>query len=157
METYASTIIPFKEFTSVGDNLNIMFDYEKILTIALQSLGLYEKASKDGVEIAFTLDYAQICKRRGHVLAGIKIADKDARHLSSKELLFQNGNGAQANEELVCIPLHFVNAKESHELFKTDLKTFLCLPNNARRMELQVPNHSLIIRFQWTCLQNKNV
>ena len=88
LETYASTIIPFKEFTSVGKNLNIIFDYEKILTVALQSLGLYEKASKDGVEIAFTLDYAQICKRRGHVLAGIKIVDKDARHPSSKELLF---------------------------------------------------------------------
>ena len=41
-----------------------------------------------------------------------KIVDKDDRHPSSKELLFQNGNGAQANEELVCIPLHFFNAKE---------------------------------------------
>ena len=84
LETYASTIIPFKEFISVGENLNITFDYEKILAVTLQSLGLYEKTSKDGVEIAFTLDYAQICKRRGHVLAGIKIFDKDARHPSSK-------------------------------------------------------------------------
>ena len=86
---------------------------------------MYEKASKDGVKFAFTLDYSQICKRRGHVFAGIKIVDKDTRHPSSKVLLFQNGNGAQANEELVCIPLHFVNAKESHELFKTDLEPFM--------------------------------
>ena len=49
---------------------------------------MYEKLSKDGIKIVFTLEYAQICKRRGHVLAGIKIVDKDARYPSSKELLF---------------------------------------------------------------------
>ena len=35
LETYASTIIHFKEFTSYRENLNITFDYEKILAVAL--------------------------------------------------------------------------------------------------------------------------
>ena len=35
LETYASTIIYFKEFTSDRENLNIVFDYERILAVAL--------------------------------------------------------------------------------------------------------------------------
>lgn len=101
------------------------------------------KAIRCGVEVVFTLDYAQYCKTRGHVLAGAKIVDRSARNPKDGSLLLADGENAQGNEELTCIPLHFVNAKESHTLFMNDLKPFFdfgkkCL--NVGLGSLNIPN-----------------
>ena len=72
----------------------------------------------------FTLDYTQYCKTQGHVLAGVKIVDRSTRNPKGGSLLMVDGENAQGNEELTCISLHFVNAKESHEICMSDLKPF---------------------------------
>ena len=124
LEKFADKYVPFVESVSEDGNLQIVFDYESVLRCALTALGLLEKAVAGGVELVFTLDYAQYCKKRGHILAGCKIVDREARSPVDGGFLMADGENAQANEELTCIPLHFVNAKESYKVFNNELKPF---------------------------------
>ena len=62
-------------------------------------------------------------------MAGAKIVDRNAINPKDGSLLMDDGENAQGNEELTCIPLHFVNAKESYDLFSTDLKPFFDFGN----------------------------
>ena len=72
----------------------------------------------------FTLDYAKYLIRGNYILASSKVVDIYAKIPVDGSLLMADGKNAQANEELTCIPLHFVNTKESHEVFTSDLKSF---------------------------------
>ena len=53
-------------------------------------MSMLEKAEGGSVSICFTLDFAEVCStiKMGHVLAGIKIIDKDVTHPRTKEKLF---------------------------------------------------------------------
>ena len=57
--------------------------------------------------------------------------DRDAINPKDGCLLKNGDENAQGNEELTCIPLHFVNAKESYDLFGTDLKPFFDFGNRC--------------------------
>ena len=113
-------------------------------------MGLLDKAESCSVSVCFTLDFAEVCSttKRGHVLAGLKIIDKDATHPRTKERLFNyestaddsNGGGVHANELLTCIPLHFVVGKESNRLFSTDLKPFFDFAKQISTMGLKARN-----------------
>ena len=140
LEAVANRYVPFEEYESDCGNPNIKFDYNSVLRLALKALGLWEKAKTRGVEIVFTLDYAQYCKTRGHVLAGAKIVDRDAINPKDGSLLMDDGENAQGNEELTCIPLHFVNAKESYDLFSTDLKPFFDFANQCLNNGIEMRN-----------------
>ena len=90
--------VPFDEYTSDGGNPNIEFDYDAVFWCALKALGLWDKAVRYGVEIVFTLDYAQYCKTREHVLAGAKIVGLSARNPKDGSLLMADGENAHGNE-----------------------------------------------------------
>ena len=70
--------VPFEKYTSEGGNPIIIFNYDAVFWCALETLGLWDKALRYGVEIMFTLDYAQYYKTLGDVLAGVKIVDRSA-------------------------------------------------------------------------------
>ena len=54
-----------------------------MLRYVLFALGLLEKVKMMVVELGFTLDATEVCKttKRGHVLVGFKIVDKDDKFL----------------------------------------------------------------------------
>ena len=77
------------------------------------------------------------CKKRGYVLAGARIVDRDARNPKDGTFLMADGKNEQGSEELTCIPLHIVNAKESHaSLFMTDFKSFFDFGNRCLNVGL---------------------
>ena len=45
------------------------------------------------------------------MLAGAKLVDRGAINSKDGTLLMVDGENAQENEELICIPLHFVNQR----------------------------------------------
>ena len=142
LEKHADDIVPYECYISETGHRNIAFDNEAVLRNCLDAMGLTKKAETQSVSICFTLDYAEVCSttKRGHVLAGMKIIDKDAKHPITKELLFNyeptddssNDGGVHANELLTCIPLHFVVGKESTKVFSKDLKPFFDFANDIR-------------------------
>ena len=104
LEDEANKYVPYSCYVSETGHRNIAFDYEAVVRNCLLSMGLLEKAEGGSVSICFTLDFAEVCSttKRGHVLAGIKIIDKDATHPRTKEKLFdyepttdsRNGGGS---------------------------------------------------------------
>ena len=142
LETHAKDFVTYSCYISETGHRNIAFDNEAVLRNCLDAMDLTKKAEKQSVSICFTLDYAEVCSttKRGHVLAGMKIIDKDAKHPITKELLFnyeptddsRNDGGVHANELLTCIPLHFVVGKESTKVFHKDLKPFFDFANDIR-------------------------
>ena len=126
--------MPFSEYVSSGGSPHIIFDYDSVLRYALKSLGLELKATK----------------KRGHVLAGVKIVDCDAINPNDSTRMMDDGSNAQANEELTCIPLHFVNTKEFHALFVTDLKSFFDFAKRCRDVGLlsRKPGKSTLVPFK---------
>ena len=69
---------------------NIAFDYESVLSNWLNAIGLLEKAESRCVSVCFTSDFVEVhsTTKRGHVLAGLKIIDKDATYLKTKTKIF---------------------------------------------------------------------
>ena len=104
-----------------------------------------------GVALAFTLDYAQYCKKRGHVLAGVKIVDRNAINPNDGTIMMTDGKNIQENEEITCIPLHFVNSKDSHTLFVIDLKPFLDFGKRCKDVGLvsRKPGEPALFPFKW--------
>ena len=90
LDQHADKYVPYSCYVSETGHRNIAFNYEAVLRNCLLSMGLLEKAEGGSVSICFTLDFAEVCSttKRGHVLAGMKIIDKDARHPRTKEKLF---------------------------------------------------------------------
>ena len=150
LEVFADKHVSYDCYTSETGHRNISFDYEAVLRNCLLAMGLLDKAERGSVSVCFTLDFAEVCSttKRGHVLAGLKIIDKDATHPRTKEKLFnyeptvdsRNGGGVHANELLTCIPLHFVVGKESNLLFTTDLKPFFDFAKQITTMGVKARN-----------------
>ena len=150
LEVFAHDYVPFQSYVSDTGHMNIAFDYEAVLRNCLLAMGLLGKAECGSVSVCFTLDFAEVCSttKRGHVLAGMKIIDKDATHPRTKKLLFNyepttdssNGGGVHANELLTCIPLHFVVGKESNQVFSTDLKPFFDFSRQISKDGLKARN-----------------
>ena len=150
LEVFADKHVSYDCYTSETGHRNISFDYEAVLRNCLLAMGLLNKAEHGSVSVCFTLDFAEVCSttKRGHVLAGLKIIDKDATHPRTKERLFnyeptadsRNGGGVHANELLTCTPLHFVVGKESNLLFTTDLKPFFDFAKQITTMGVKARN-----------------
>ena len=84
---------------------------------------------------------------RGHVLAGVKIIDRDTKKPGTDELMFyfdgEDGEGKagfHSRELTTCFPLHFCVGKESLEVFREDFKEFFEFGN-------RVASHGLVARF----------
>ena len=80
----------FEQYVSGTGHKNTKFDYESVLRECLSAIGLLEKAESKCVSTCFTLDFAEVCSntKRSHLLAGIKIINKDTKHPITKELMF---------------------------------------------------------------------
>ena len=68
LNSFADRHVPLHCYTSVTGHKNIAFDYESVTRQVLLACSLLEKATTSSVFVAFTLDYAEICKtaKRGH-------------------------------------------------------------------------------------------
>ena len=90
LEVFAHDYVPFQSYVSDTGHRNIAFVYEAVLRNCLLTMGLLGKAECGSVSVCFTLDFAEVCSttKRGHVLAGMKIIDKDATHPRTKRLFF---------------------------------------------------------------------
>ena len=142
LERADQAIFPYKSYRSTTGHRNIKFKYENVLRQVLSALGLTEKARTEPVEIAFTIDYAQVCSttNRGHVLAGVKIVDRDTKVPGTDTPMFDfdgsdgDGKAGFHSRELdTCFPLHFCVGKESLEVFREDFKDFFEFGNRAAR------------------------
>ena len=136
LNLFSDRHVPYHCYTSVTGHKNIAFDYESVTRQVLFACGLLQKAITSSVFVAFTLDYAEICKtsKRGHVLGGIKIVDMDTKVPGSDIPMFNvaDGRGGTTSgfhsaELTTCVPLHFVVGKESNEVFRKDMGIFLLL------------------------------
>ena len=144
LELFAQDFVPYKCYMSTIGHRNIKFKYDNVLRNVLLALGLLDKAKTQPVEIAFTIDYAQVCSttNRGHVLAGVKIIDRDTKIPGTDALMFafdddgEDGDckvGVHSRELDTCIPLHFCVGKESLEVFREDFKEFFEFGNRVSR------------------------
>ena len=86
LEKASEKYVPYICYFSGTGHGNIELDYEAVLRNCLSSMSLLKKAEVGSVFICFTLDFAEICSttKRGHVLAGMKIINKDRRHPKTK-------------------------------------------------------------------------
>ena len=73
-------------------HINIVFDCEAVIKNCLLPMGLLEKAEGGSISICFTVDFVEICTttKRGRVLVGIQIIDKDVTRPRTKWKLFNN-------------------------------------------------------------------
>ena len=144
LERFAEDYVPYKCYRSSTGHRNIKFKYENVLRTVLSTLGLLEKAKTEPVEIAFTIDYAQVCSttKRGHVLAGVKVVDRDTKIPGTDEIMFafdddeEDGDckgGFHSRELDTCFPLHFCVGKESLDVFREDFKEFFEFGNRVSR------------------------
>lgn len=148
LEEFADKCVFYKCYISDAARRNILFDYKDMLRNCLLAMCLLDKAQYGSVFIYFALDFTEVYSttRRGYILAGHKIIDKDATHPKVKEKLFnfelatcfRNGGDVYASELILCIPLHFLDGKESNRLVITNLKAFLILLDKLVQLEQKV-------------------
>lgn len=71
----SDNIISFK--TELDEKTDIIrFDYKKLLINILKTHNIYEDIKNRNIDIAITIDGADISKKLSHVTAGIKVIDK---------------------------------------------------------------------------------
>ena len=125
LEKHADIYLPYKCYISSTGHHNFKLKYKNILHYVLSALGLIEKVKIIAVEIGFTLDATEVCNttKKGNILAGFKIVDKDVKFPITNRCIFQcdahkldNGGVDKSifykNEIINCIPLHFCVGKE---------------------------------------------
>ena len=61
LERFAEDYVPYQCYRSSTGHRNIKFKYKNVLRTVMITLGLLEKEKTEPVEIAFTIDYAQVC------------------------------------------------------------------------------------------------
>ena len=82
----ADNIIPFT--SQVNNDIDIVsFDFKKMLLYLIKIHGLSEICKERSIEVAITIDGAKLTKRVSHMMAGIKIIDRDAKDPISGESL----------------------------------------------------------------------
>ena len=86
LEIFDKDYIPFESYVSDTGHRNILFDYEAVIRNYLLSMCLLDKSESGLVSTFFTFDFAEVYStaKRGHVLAGMKIIDKDITYPRTK-------------------------------------------------------------------------
>jgi hypothetical protein len=116
--------------TRYGEVYYINFD--KVIRLLLKATGLYEKAQKASVTIAFTADGATLMKSHTHVSRGVKITDVDGYHPLTRMPLTtineeEDGDGTHFNmvqSRELCIILVMADVKDSKQLYNDVFKEF---------------------------------
>jgi hypothetical protein len=67
-----------RKMTKYGEVYFINFD--NAIHLLLKATGLYDKAQRTNVSLAFTADGAALTKSRTHVSCGVKVTDPDGKH-----------------------------------------------------------------------------
>ena len=127
VNTVAQDVIPFR--TYIGENTDaIVFDYEKLLWNILCVHGLRDEISKRNVEVAISIDGANLSKRLSHMTAGIKLIDKYAKDPLTGNYLVNYSidefggttleGGFQSREN--CFPFLILIAKDSSTIYKNE-------------------------------------
>jgi hypothetical protein len=107
--------------------------YERAIRLLPKATGLYEKAQRTQVSLAFTADGAALTKSRTHVSCGIKITDPDGRHpitgLPLVENVVDEDEGGKSiynciQSKELCTILVIADARDSKELYYEVFRDF---------------------------------
>jgi hypothetical protein len=109
--------------------------HERAIRLLLKATGLYEKAQRTQVSLAFTADGAALTKSRTHVSCGIKITDPDGIHpvsglpLVASVLGDGDGEGEQSifncmQSRELCTILVIADARDSKDLYYDVFRDF---------------------------------
>ena len=124
LESYASTLIPFQsQLTTHGPLCHFLF--EPLVWHLVKSFSLERYARADGpgdpLEIAGTLDGAQLTDNINHLLGGFKIFDKRAVDPLTNTPLFLKSNYQSRDH---CFPAIMLLSKDTSEVYETTFKIF---------------------------------
>jgi len=107
--------------------------HERAIRLLLKATGLYEKAQRTQVSLAFTADGAALRKSWMHVSCGIKITDPDGRHPITGLPLVENVVDEDEGEKSIynciqsrelCTILVIADARDSKELYYDVFRDF---------------------------------
>ena len=120
-------------------------NFDKAIRLLLKATGLYEKAQKVGVAIAFTADGAALMKSRTHVSCGVKITDVDGYHPLTRMPLTtineeDDADGTRFNmvqSRELCTILVMADAKDSKELYDDVFKEFYEYSEQLRQFGME--------------------
>jgi len=131
LDEHGKTLVGYeRKQTRYGEVYYINFD--NAIRLLLKATGLYEKAQRTNVSLAFTADGAALMKSRTHVSCGVKITDVDGFHPLTKAPLIQPADDASDDQTMfnmvqfreLCAILVMADAKDSKELYYDVFKDF---------------------------------
>ena len=97
------------------------------MTLLLQSYGLMEIIEHGGkdVTVACTIDGTELSWKIGHVTAGVKITDPQARNPRKNDKLVMGADGTKGVQSRdLCFPLQVTIGKDNKQLLHTQFKPF---------------------------------
>ncbi len=125
-----------------------VINHERAIRLLLRATGLYEKAQRANVSLAFTADGAALTKSRTHVSCGVKITDPDGIHpvtgLSLGSSNVDEPNGDDNEEKTIfnfmqyrdlCAILIIADARDSKDLYYDVFRDFLTMQKKLVNME----------------------
>jgi hypothetical protein len=129
--------------TRYGEVYFINFD--KVIRLLLKATGLYEKAQKVSVAIAFTADGAALMKSCTHVSCGVKITDVDGYYPLRRMPLTtineeDDAEGTRFNmvqSRELCTILVIADTKDSKELYNDVFKEFYEYSKQLRQLKME--------------------
>ena len=125
-------MIPFKTELNADTDM-IVFDYKKLLVHILKMHKIYDDIYQRQIEIAITIDGADISKKLSHVTAGIKVIDKYAINPVTGDYILKYAEDSLGNKYLEsgyqsrenCFLFLIMIAKESSAIYsKQCIKDF---------------------------------
>jgi hypothetical protein len=119
-----------RRITRYGEVYYINFD--NAIRLLLKATGLYKKAQRTKVSLAFTADGAALMKSRTHVLCGVKITDVDGYHPLTKAPLLHTADDESddctmfkmVQSRALYAILVMADAKDSKDLYYDVFKDF---------------------------------
>ncbi len=144
LDEHGKNIVGYeRRITRYGEVYYINFD--KAIRLLLKATGLYEKAQRTGVSLAFTADGAALMKSRTHVSCGVKITDVEGFHPVTKMPLSIPADDESDHENIfnmvqsreLCAILVMADAKDSKELYYDVFKEFYSYSEKLRQYGME--------------------
>jgi hypothetical protein len=144
LDEHGKNIVGYeRRITKYGEVYYINFD--KAIRLLLKATGLYEKAQRTGVSLAFTADGAALMKSRTHVSCGVKITDVEGFHPVTKMPLSIPADDESDHENIfnmvqsreLCAILVMADAKDSKELYYDVFKEFYSYSEKLRQYGME--------------------
>ena len=121
LEKEADKIVPFTMFSD-GDELT--FDIGKMIEVIFKCYGLDDLAKRERVEIAVTLDGADLNKSIQYVMGGFKIVDIRAIDPCTNKN-FYGSDASKVQSRNNCYLTNIIIGKDCKDMYDEQFKSFL--------------------------------